>query len=77
MNGWKRPLESVRGAKTLLMYRSGKKYSREGSRTFNSVQRDSFYRWSDDDRSKNGARDGDGRLIVESFGCRPDFSKEN
>lgn len=37
MNGWKRRLESVRGAKSLLMYRSGKKYSREGSRTFNSV----------------------------------------
>lgn len=56
MNGWKRRLESVRGAKSLLMYRSGKKYSREGSRTFNSVQRGSFYRWNDDNRSKNSAR---------------------
>lgn len=41
MNGWRHPLESVRGAKTLLMYRSGKKYIREKvhgrSTAFNEV----------------------------------------
>lgn len=82
MNGWKRRLESVRGAKSLLMYRSGKKYSREGSRTFNSVSTRFLLsmerRQSVEEENSARAAGMDGRrLIVGSFGCRPDFSKEN
>lgn len=72
MNGWKRRLESVRGAKSLLMYRSGKKYSREGSRTFNSVSTRFLLsmerRQSVEEENSARAAGMDGRrLIVGSF----------